>query len=262
MRPSLLVLVLAWPVACLGAGEDRLPPPREHLERILRRPPYQRWRRRETRPETEPETGLMRSIRQTLQRWREWLAEKLDQWFGREPGLPEPAARGSEGPGLAVRVLKLLGYVGLAALAVFLAFLAYRLIRERRRGGPAARVVSRERVRDALESGEALALGGPQWLAEAERLAREGDFRSVYRALYLALLSGLHERRKIDFRKSRTNWHYVRRFRGEEGEREVFTSLTSLFDRVWYGQTKPQGTSLATVRAQVSRLLATEGGRA
>jgi hypothetical protein len=148
--------------------------------------------------------------------------------------------------------------MAIGVVGVFAVFLIYRLIQERRSGGHAGRVLSREQVREALESGEALALGTPQWMAEADRLAQQGDLRAVFRALYLALLSGLHTQGRIDFRRSRTNWTYVRRFRGVETDRRIFATLTSLFDRVWYGLKHPSGASFERVRGQVAALLSGE----
>ena len=84
------------------------------------------------------------------------------------------------------------------------------------------------------------------------------EFRAVYRALYLALLSGLHAANKIDFRKTRTNWTYVRGYRGPEPEKVTFTSLTALFDRVWYGEQPAAQSSIPEVRRRVAWLLAKE----
>ena len=259
----LLALAVAGWVAARCAGGEAPPPrpsgrdPREHIGEILRRPLYQRWRRRQERGKVAQESELMRSIRETVERWRKAVARKLAELLAKlRPLAPEVPRPG--GLPAFVGALKVLGYVVVGILVVFLAFLAYRLIREGQLGRRHARVLSREQVREALEQGEALALGGPQWLAEAERLAREGNFRAVYRALYLALLSGLHERGKIDFRRSRTNWTYVRRYRGPEDERGVFADLTSLFDRVWYGFKPAQDRSVDALRGQVEGLLATE----
>ena len=110
----------------------------------------------------------------------------------------------------------------------------------------------------ALAEGEALAFQSPEWLDEADRLAAEREFRAVYRALYLALLSGLHAANKIDFRKTRTNWTYVRGYRGPEPEKAAFTSLTALFDRVWYGEQPAAHSSIPDLRRRVAWLLAKE----
>jgi len=140
----------------------------------------------------------------------------------------------------------------------FLAVLLYRALRQMRFQGEEARIVSRERVAQALADGDALAFGSARWLAEADRLAAESEFRAVYRALYLALLSGLHAANRIDFRRTRTNWSYVRHYRGAEPGKAVFSSLTLLFDRVWYGQQLAARASISELRRQVAWLL-TEG---
>lgn len=265
MRRLLLCVMLGWTAAtCLGgeapaSGEQQVAP-QDHLKEILRRPLYQRWLRRQRRTAPE-EPGLLRSMREKLDEWRESLKRALSRRISRSGG-----PSGSGGPSTAIgvlpRLLKALGYLAVAVAVVFLAFIAYRLVRDWQRGGPQARILSREQVREALETGAALALGGPQWLDQAARLTQEGDLRAVYRALYLALLSGLHERGKIDFRRNRTNWTYVRRFHGAATERDTFASLTALFDRVWYGCRPPPGSAIGGLQHSVANLLKTGAPRA
>jgi hypothetical protein len=75
------------------------------------------------------------------------------------------------------------------------------------------------------------------WASEADRLASAGDFRLAVRALYLAVLSALHRRGAIDYDPTRSNWDYVRSFRGAVSERPVLRELTLRFDYAWYGRT-------------------------
>ena len=91
-------------------------------------------------------------------------------------------------------------------------------------------------------------------MGEADRLAAEQDFRAVYRALYLALLSGLHTAGKIEHSLTRTNWTYVQRYRGPGEERQTFGDLTALFDRVWYGRKPADGNDLPTIQQKVATL--------
>jgi hypothetical protein len=256
MRWVAAILALGW-AAALEAREAPAPArlaPRDHLRDILSRPLYSRWRLR-TDQAVEPENAESGRLRRLVDEWLEWLRRRAEQQF------PETSSRSGSGGGGSSSLpdlLRLFGYGILGVVVVFLAYLAFRVIRESRDRGRLARVLSREQVREALAAGDALALGSPEWLAEADRLAREGDFRAVYRALYLALLAGLHARSRIDFRRNRTNWIYVRGFRGPAELKATFASLTDLFDRVWYGLEAAAGASLDGIRRQMVSLVAGE----
>ena len=69
------------------------------------------------------------------------------------------------------------------------------------------------------------------------------------------MLSHLHGAGKIDFRKNRTNWSYVSRFKGSDEQRRLFRGLTALFDDVWYGLKPPRGVNIDTVKDQVAQLM-------
>ena len=258
-RIGLLLIVAGFAVGPRAAAQTDGAPaadPHEHLGEILSRPLYQRWKLRQERAQTRKDVGSVKSVQALLDRIDQWLTDFFDWLFrGRRRARFQPwnlQIGGFTG------LLKLAGWIGLAALVGLLACLLYKVLLRGGARAPAAQILSREQVQAALADGEALAMDGPGWLAEADRLAGERDFRAVYRALYLALLSGLHTRGWIDFRKSRTNWTYVSRFRGPDGNRDTFSALTALFDEVWYGWKVAQQASLASLKAQVTSLLSAE----
>src|SRR5262249_19252060 len=72
-----------------------------------------------------------------------------------------------------------------------------------------------------------------EWEQFAREWLRRGDLRQAVRALYLALLVELHERRQIDYNRAFTNWRYVREFNGQAEQRQALRWLTEVFDRVW-----------------------------
>jgi len=264
-RLALLTAALLCLAADAAPGAGMAPrDPRRHVREILRRPLYRRWQRRERRSESSGEAPeWWRAFKEKLDEWAADFGRWLDRNFGGSGRTRDRDNKQGGGSGFFSSislgaVLKFLGWAAVIALVVFLAIILYRHLAETRGARAGARVLSREQTRQALESGEALALESPQWLAEAERLAGEHDFRAVYRALYLALLSGLHAANKIDFRRNRTNWTYVERFRGSSDDRGLFASLTLLFDRVWYGLKQAEGTTLQGVRQTVKRLLGRE----
>jgi hypothetical protein len=146
------------------------------------------------------------------------------------------------------------GWALLIGVGLFVVGVVIRLvIAFKPRGEQAA--PSRQRLREAMDSGEALAAASPEWLAEADQLTEEADLRRSFRALYLALLSGLHRAERIDFRRNRTNWTYVRQFRGEGDQRQRLSQLTEQFDAIWYGRQSPEQASMQRAKQQVRTLL-------
>ncbi|HEV7301132.1 MAG TPA: DUF4129 domain-containing protein [Tepidisphaeraceae bacterium] len=227
--------------------------PHQHLNQILQRPMFRAWRSRQEGPDFRVESPLSEDFDGSwIRKPFTWIGD-LFEWLFRSrrnaPRLPNLPS----GDGLST-ALKAVAWAVLGVALLFLTILLYRVLRRPTATSPAARLLSRQQVRDAMESGDALALGTGQWLDEADRLASEQDFRAVYRALYLALLSGLHTVGKIEHTRNRTNWAYVERYRGPANERQTFGELTTLFDRVWYGRKPASGDDLDVLRHKVALL--------
>ena len=253
MRASLLAAILVLlPAEFVRGGPAETPAPREALERILKQPDYQRWKRRQLRTDQRAdESGAFGSALERLRlRFSRWLREQTRSKRGVAAG-----GRSAGGARTLAGILKIVVGAAAVALLLVIAVLVARALAARRSGRGAAAVLGRERVAEALESGEALALSSDAWLREARRLATARNFRAVYRALYLALLSGLHSAGRINYRRQRTNWIYVRQFRGAAPDRSVFADLTKLFDAVWYGKKSPPDVSLPDLQGRVAGLL-------
>jgi len=73
------------------------------------------------------------------------------------------------------------------------------------------------------------------WLSDAEAAAQAGDFKRAVRALYLALLSTLSREGRLRYDPGRTNWEYVRMFRGSPEEQAALRRVTFLSDGALYG---------------------------
>ncbi len=245
-----------------GDAADAQPPgdPHQQLEQILQGPMYQRWRLRQDEGAVEDDPTIARKYRSSLERISEAMRAFIDRLLGRSTGQsagPPVISGNSNLPG----VLKAAAWAVVGVAVIVAAALLLRLAG--RTGGPVAkaRILSRQQVDSAFASGDALALASGQWMEEGARLAAKGDYRAVYRALYLALLSGLHSAGKIDFNRNRTNWTYVQQYRGPGEERTTFSGLTELFDRVWYGLKTPEETNLDQLMGQVAELTTGAGGR-
>ncbi|MDH5509136.1 MAG: hypothetical protein OEZ32_02160 [Nitrospinota bacterium] len=261
---ALLMAVAVTNAAPQGLASQNLAPGRDEnisqkrqlLSEILQRPVYQRWKLRQSL-EAEPreESILAQMARSTLQsiwdgfkRIVKWIWKQIKKSNISLPNLPSA-------PGNMLDYLKMGAWGAFALLLVVAGLYLYGMRKKLRDNIRLAVVLSREKVKEALESGQALALDTDGWMNEADRMGAEGDFRAMYRAIYLGLLSGLHESGRIDFRKNRTNWVYVNGYKGSLAERADFGALTETFDQVWYGLKPAEGVSLDEVKAMAGRLL-------
>jgi len=241
---------------------------RRQIEQVLDAPAFQQWRRRDHRSRGEGDGSLLPQslsdwLEQTQQSITDWLEATFEGLFddgsnasggGSPPGGSTGSPSGPAGGVSLVGGLELMGWAVLALAVGFIIAMGVWLAMRRRpkKDEPG---VTRQRLHDALAQGEALAADSPEWLNEADTLARKDDLRRSYRALYLALLSGLHREGMIDFRPNRTNWMYVRQFRGHEASRQRLARLTEQFDAVWYGRRHPDRAAMDRARQQVQQLL-------
>lgn len=76
------------------------------------------------------------------------------------------------------------------------------------------------------------------WLLQADRFARDNDYRRAFRSVFVAILLHLDRMDVIRFERSRTNGDYVRAVRGKglTALMEVLLPLTLEFEVRWYGR--------------------------
>jgi hypothetical protein len=243
----------------LSLGADVAAPndPHAQLDQILHRPLYSAWRLREGRDLPEVETRHRR-----VDSWLRYLSDKIDefwQWlFPEQKSSTQPSDYATSG--FLPKLLKVTAWTITIIGLGFIAVLLVKILRGSDVAGLSAHILSRQQIQQAMESGDALALKSAEWLDEAQRLAADQNFRMVYRALYLALLSGLHSAGKIDHNPNRTNWTYVQNYRGPGTERDLFSQLTDLFDRIWYGHKNAGSENLPKLREDVRILIGSGGG--
>ena len=229
--------------------------PHQRLRQILAQPPFQQWRLRQHRRLTRTKNPFWDSL------GRQW--NQLMKWLGHyfHPHKHTALQGHHTGGGFSfANFLEILATVLGIALAAGIVMVLIRW----QAGGKAAAgtpdgLLSREKIKQAMEQGDALAMAGDSWMRLARQFHGDGDFRAMYRAMYLSLLAGLHETGKIRFRRNHTNWQYVRYFHGDKPQRALFESLTDLFDHVWYGRKLYPNINPDVLREQIGGLTARAG---
>jgi hypothetical protein len=185
---------------------------RARLDRILAGAEY--------RPEEQKESSIRQLVR------RVWYA--ILRFLSRFESSPrkEPASVGT-GITSGFRILMLL--VVLAALLFGIFQLLKRLKRRRKS--------EVEKVREVL--GEEIAEGvtAADLFGKATELARQGDYRTAIRRAYIALLFELEQVGKLRLHRSKTNRDYLDSLRSEREIYPTFSTMTGIFENVWYGQT-------------------------
>ncbi|GAB4192208.1 MAG: DUF4129 domain-containing protein [Roseiflexaceae bacterium] len=210
----------------LGALIDALAQPgssapgdaQERLKQILNNPPFGR----------PAESGP------------NWLSEFFD-WLGRViERLFEPLGRVPPGTGNVVAwIIAIIGGLLVAGVVIYLVL------------GVRRNMVSE--VRADAEDPEAN-LTARTALDQAGDMAREGDYRTAVRYLYLSALLWLDERGMLRYDRALTNREYLEQVRDNPDLRARLAPIVETFDRVWYGHTPLDAGSFAAYRAQVEAL--------
>lgn len=188
---------------------------RQDLQRILAGPDY-------ARPAPAPTL---------FARIAKWLRDTWDQLM-RKLRLPRLSLPGGLGGELALLRPVLLGVL-FAAMAMLIAMAAVRLIRVLSLRTPGARNSRRAPGWEPEESADA---DPDDWLAVADRLARDHDWRGAYRAAFVSLLIRLDREGAIRFRKGRTNGDYLRELSARPPLLGALMPFALTFDAVWYGR--------------------------
>lgn len=160
----------------------------------------------------------------------------------------------TEGSGSGGGLMNILYIVGIAILAAFLIAIGYHAW-TRRRIQPAAKTAVPAVSVYSSDLPDPLAMRSEEWALEADRLYQQGRIAEAIRALYLAALSHAHLRRWIDYHPSRTNWEHVRTFAGPRPLQPTLGSLTSLFERKWYGRKPAEDSEYRSGRDLAASLL-------
>ena len=210
----------------------------QSIQDVIRKPEFA-WRTPRP-PGPEPQgrwVNWIRSAFDTLNRWADWLVDRIRSWFRRptpEDEVKKP--KGGERPPIELwMIVAGLALAGIA-IAVFRGRQAPRKVQAVPEGAGAA-------VNVAEESVTADQLPESSWLQLADELLRSGDYRLAIRALHLAGLNYLSGRGLISIERWKTGSDYRRELERkvraqmniDPGLTPLFRSNVTLFERGWYG---------------------------
>ena len=239
----------AAPAGDTGAGGTALSSDAEFeasLRRTLDQSEY-RWRLpREQTPGAEVDLGIMGALR----RLGTWVGESLAA-FGRDvqklirkifggrsaPSISPP----STGTGLSMEALRGLAWlVAIVLLVALVVWGALTLLKWRRTPpAPAADGGGSAPVDLANEEVLASALPEDEWMRLAREKLDAGEPRLAVRAMFLAILALLGERRWVEIVRFKSNRDYRSelgiRARAHAQVQESFGESVGIFERVWYG---------------------------
>lgn len=86
------------------------------------------------------------------------------------------------------------------------------------------------------------------------KLVAEGDYRGAVRAYFLLVLQTLHRHKRIEWKKPKTNFDYVREV-ATEPYFAAFSKLAYYFELVWYGQQDVEKSDFARLEPEFTQLL-------
>ncbi|HEY8240764.1 MAG TPA: DUF4129 domain-containing protein, partial [Kiritimatiellia bacterium] len=148
---------------------------------------------------------------------------------------------GDESGGNWLSGLNALTWILLGAVCLALGWMLWQAWRRRVPRTGVADVEALQPVVD-VEDENVLASQMPEdeWIALAEKLRREGDWRKALRAYFLAFLAWLARRELIEIRRSKSNREYARELDRRARRRPALVALFGenviRFERSWYGR--------------------------
>ena len=191
-------------------------------------------------------TNLADAVETRLRVWREWIMEKIREFFEKFRRESSKPKKRSEGPKISDATAEILMNLGTAVITILVAglvgWLLFVLVRYYRSVEKEDDEEEGEDIGDIdLESEEIVAsqLHEDEWMQLARQQIEKGESRLAIRALFLATLAHLGDRGLLKIQKYKSNRDYRRELdlkaRQETILREAFSENTGLFERVWYG---------------------------
>ncbi len=199
------------------------------LAEILARAEYAR--------KVKTESALTRMVKRLL----EWIKDLFPK--------PKQLTPGTAG------IFSKIAQVFVIALALFVIAYAAKIFlprvfssrKAKKKAKPTARIVLGEKLEPDQSAVDLL--------ADAERLARQGELRAAIRKAYIALLVELGDRKLISLAQHKTNRDYLRSVRDLEPLYGNVRTLTESFEQHWYGLTNATETDWRAFRAAYEQTL-------
>jgi hypothetical protein len=206
------------------------------LDDVFSRPPFK------DREVPSAWTQFWRSVGQAIEDFFNSLGNSLPN----APSAPTPATPSS------FNSLSPLGWTLLViGLLLVLALVFY-----------AIRGVRLSLVRDAKARAEAALeeehISATEALDRAQTQARDGDYRTAVRYLYLSSLLWLDEHKLLRYDRSLTNREYLEQVRGNSALSSQLVPVVGTFERVWYGKREIAEQDFLAYEAQIQELRSVE----
>lgn len=221
----------------------------KNIREVLQREAFQ-WRMpRDAKRDSKEPPGWLEGFVKVISGWIkqafDWMEKQLDDWIvkkikdlfrdmfqGRKHYNDTAPSAWAESAQTTLKVL----------LAVLGLIIVVMLVRFWLRSPPAKAKANVEAMPEVnLESDHVIASQLPEneWLRLAQEKMESGDYRLAMRALFLATLAHLGDRKLVMIRKSKSNGDYVRelalRARDRNDMRTRFADSVRTFDWAWYG---------------------------
>jgi hypothetical protein len=123
---------------------------------------------------------------------------------------------------------------GIVLILGLIAYLRNREKKPKKEEEKTATAAADQALADELEQMLNVPLPPNPW-SQADELARQGRLRDAVRMLYLLVLTNLHQQNCIRYERTKTNGEYAGQLRRRPELQMPFRSLTSVFERKWYG---------------------------
>jgi hypothetical protein len=273
-KPAVTILACAALFLGLGgpalAAENENTTPEElqtQIDKVLKRPEFA-WRM-PREPDIENKgpiaqffDGAAKTVKdwfRPLWRWFDDMIRRFQKWMmERELGRTHQS---SSGGGSWAPIAELLLYVLGGIILIGVGILVWRQIKSRTRRSPLVNTTAVESMPD-LTSEDIVASQLPEdeWLRLARELIARGEFRLGLRALYLAGLAHLGEKRLVTLARHKSNREYQRELGRRSGSRadlmSAFTGNVATFESVWYGSHPANSEALSKFETNLNQILA------
>ena len=195
-------------------------------------------------------------IKSLQERFIQWLVETLKKFFKNDApddtlSTTNPFENFSMGGWATVALVAGIAMIGIILYFVFLSPRKKKAVDQQE-------VV----VSEKSELERALSKPVSYWVAHAEKLCAEGQFREAIRSLYWGLLVQTHSNGQLDFEPTQSNFENLERFRGSPESKKDFKQAILGFEFSWYGFRAVNASTFMEYRNLCQRILTVENSSA